>query len=55
MITVQAAVGESSTEVAAEVKNYLARYYRTNENYTVTAISMDSMMRQFRCLSAASA
>ena len=45
MITVQAAVGESSTEVAAEVKNYLARYYRTNENYTVTAISMDSMVR----------
>ena len=44
MITVQAAVGESSTEVAAEVKNYLARYYRTNENYTVTAISMDSMI-----------
>ena len=30
--------------VAAEVKNYLARYYRTNENYTVTAISMDSMI-----------
>ncbi len=44
MITVQAAVGESSTEVAAEVKNYLARYYRTNENYTVTAISMDTMI-----------
>ena len=43
-ITVQAALGESSTEVAAEVKNYLARYYRTNENYTVTAISMDSMI-----------
>ena len=43
-ITVQAAVGESSTELAAEVKNYLGRYYRTNENYTVTAISMDSMI-----------
>ena len=43
-ITVQAALGESSTEVAAEVKNYLARYYRTNENYTVTAISMDTMI-----------
>ena len=43
-ITVQAAIGESSTELAAEVKNYLGRYYRTNENYTVTAISMDSMI-----------
>ena len=43
-ITVQAAIGESSTELAAEVKNYLSRYYRTNENYTVTAISMDSMI-----------
>ena len=43
-ITVQAALGESSTEVAAEVKNYLSRYYRTNENYTVTAISMDTMI-----------
>ena len=43
-ITVQAASGESSTEIAAEVKNYLARFYRTNENYTVTAISMDTMI-----------
>ena len=43
-ITVQAAVGESSTELAAEIKNYLGRYYRTNESYTVTAISMDSMI-----------
>lgn len=43
-ITVQVAVNESSAELAAEVKNFLARYYRTNENYTVSAISMDSMI-----------
>ncbi len=43
-ITVQAAIGENSATLAAEVKNFLSRYYRTNENYTVTAISMDSMI-----------
>ena len=43
-ITVQAESGSSSTELAAEIKNYLGRYYRTNENYTVSAISMDSMI-----------
>ena len=36
-ITVQAALGESSTEVAAEVKNYLSRYY-------TMISSVDSMM-----------
>lgn len=43
-ITVIAADDADSSVVAAEVESFLSRYYRTNEDYTIFAMSMDSVI-----------
>ena len=43
-ITVIAPDDADSTVVAAEVESFLSRYYRTNEDYTIFAMSMDSII-----------
>ena len=43
-ITVIAADDADSAVVAAEVESFLSRYYRTNEDYTIFAMSMDSVI-----------
>lgn len=43
-ITVQANADEDGSEVARQLKDFLNRYYRKNDNYQVYAISMDSMI-----------
>lgn len=43
-ITVIASDDADSAVVAAEVESFLSRYYRTNEDYTIFAMSMDSVI-----------
>ncbi len=43
-ITVQAAAGTDGAAVAQELENFLNRYYSRNEDYSVYAMSMDSMI-----------
>ncbi len=43
-ITVIAPDDADSTVVAGEVESFLSRYYRTNEDYTIFAMSMDSII-----------
>ena len=44
--TVMIAPEYSGTELASEFKTFFARYYEKNENYTVYAQSMDSIIEQ---------
>ena len=43
-ITVQAAAEADGVIVAREVQDFLNRYYRRNENYSIYALSMESMI-----------
>ena len=42
--TVQAAAGEDSERLAEDISDFLNRYYRSNEDYGVFALSMESMI-----------
>ncbi len=43
-ITVQANAEADSASVAQQLEDYLNRYYKRNENYSIFAMSMDSMI-----------
>ena len=43
-ITVQAAADADGVVVAREIQDFLNRYYRRNENYSIYALSMESMI-----------
>ncbi len=43
-ITVQANADADSATVAQQLEDYLNRYYKRNENYSIFAMSMDSMI-----------
>lgn len=43
-ITVQASADADSAALAASLEDFLNRYYKRNEDYTVSASSMDSMI-----------
>ena len=42
--TVMAAAGADSTSVGTQISNFLNRYYRNNDDYRVTSMSMESVI-----------
>ena len=42
--TVMAAAGADSTSVGTQISNFINRYYRNNDNYRVTSMSMESVI-----------